>query len=185
MQSSTMQLKQEMPTGYINLGSIKSPFSFKGEAKVFLHNPNTELLGQWIEVFLLDTKDGVAQVGESLRIHMRSGAGKKIIAKIKKADGTRIDSDTALQPYLQKELLLAESSLPELEEDEFYHHQLLGVGVDDHNGVYCGVVEEIVPGTVDILVIRQPNTELLYVPFLQSKVLSVSLEKIVIQAYDT
>ena len=83
------------------------------------------------------------------------------------------------------ELLLREQDLPSLEEGEFYHHQLLGLPVEDETGTRIGTIIEITQGVVDVFTIRRVGSkDVLYVPFTKQHVLTTTSEKMVIQSYD-
>ena len=75
-------------------------------------------------------------------------------------------------------LLLREEDLPVLEADEFYHHELLGLPVEDEAGVQVGSIVEITQGVVDVFTIRRTGIkEVIYVPFTKQHVLLINQEK--------
>ena len=81
--------------------------------------------------------------------------------------------------------MLREQDLPSLEEGEFYHHQLLGLPVEDETGTKIGTIIEITQGVVDVFTIRRVGSkEVVYVPFTKQHVLTTTSDKMVIQSYD-
>ena len=96
-----------------------------------------------------------------------------------KIDGTLATTVEEVQKYVGIDLLILEKDLPSLDEEEFYHHQLLGLAVIDLKGEPLGTITEITPGTVDVLTIRTTE-EYLYIPFLSSRVLEIHTDKVVV-----
>ena len=75
-----------------------------------------------------------------------------------------------------KELVLDRSELDELEEDEFYVGDLIGMTAIDETGEGLGVVEEVVETPAhEILLLRKEGKEL-YVPFTLEHVPNVDAE---------
>ena len=73
-----------------------------------------------------------------------------------------------------KEIWVLKAHLPALEEEEWYHYQLLGMSVHDQLGAFIGTVTEIVQSTTDILIVDGDSRH--YVPFVQAQVISISLQ---------
>ena len=179
MQNSSVEFHKKTPEGYLRLGSISGVFGFKGEAKFFLYNAKTELFGEWLTVFALQEK----AVGKPYEIQLRKGSGKRVVGKIK-VNGELLRDEQSIRLLMGTELLLREDDLPELDEDEFYHHQLLGLPVENENGDPVGAIVEITQGVVDVFTIRQANSkDVLYIPFTKEHVLSTTKEKMVIKSY--
>ena len=180
MQNSSVEFHKKTPEGYLRLGSISGVFGFKGEAKFFLYNTKTDLFGEWLTVFALNGKT----IGQSYQIQLRKGSGKRVVGKIK-IDGQLVRDEQAVRLLMGTELLLRENDLPELEEDEFYHHQLLGLSVEDERGSPIGCIVEITQGVVDVFTIRQANSKsVLYIPFTKEHVIKTTKEKMVVKSYD-
>ena len=181
MQSSSVEFHKKTPEGYLRLGSISGVFGFKGEAKFFLYNPNTDLFGQWLTVFVFTDKSA----GQSLEVCLRKGSGKRVVGQVKE-HGTLIQDEKRIRQLMGTELLLHERDLPTLGDGEFYHHQLLGLAVEDETGTQIGTIIEITQGVVDVFTIRRlQSKEVLYVPFTKQHVLRTTPQKMVIQSYDS
>ncbi len=68
----------------------------------------------------------------------------------------------AVQPLTGHELLVPEELLPELEEGEYYHYQLVGLQVETTEGNYLGVLREIIAtGSNDVYVVDNDGREIL------------------------
>ena len=67
--------------------------------------------------------------------------------------------------------------LKELQENEFYYHQLEGLKVFSQDGDEIGVVDHITKGAGDILVIKDKNDKEIMIPFIEKIVPEVNLEE--------
>jgi len=74
-------------------------------------------------------------------------------------------------------LLLNKNQLPELEDDTYYWSDLIGMTVNNIDGEYMGILEEIIAtGANDVYVIKQRGKEIL-IPAIASVVNRVDLAK--------
>lgn len=70
------------------------------------------------------------------------------------------------------------SDRPDLEEGEFYHHQLIGLQALDEHGADLGAVVDILEtGANDVLVVRLPDSQEIMVPYTDEYVPVVDLQK--------
>ncbi|WP_428239763.1 ribosome maturation factor RimM [Gynuella sp.] len=130
----------------IALGKITSVFGIKGWVKVYSY---TEPMGQ-----ILDYPEWILQLnGRRSVVRLNAGKvhGKGLIAHIKNCD----DRDEALK-YQGAEIYVESEQLPELEDGEFYWHELEGLRVVTLSGTNLGVVDHMMSaGTAnDVLVVR-------------------------------
>ena len=126
-------------------------FGVRGEVRVFLYNPETDLFRKPIELDLVSPSGR----RESRIVRIRPGAGKRIIGKF---DG--IESKETAERYKDWELRLAVTSLPALAEDVYYHHELIGLVVQTESGHRLGRIAEVHESSgVDCWVIRDGSTE--------------------------
>ena len=174
MQSSSLEHKQKTPDGYIHFGNLSGVFGVQGEAKFFLNNLNTSLFNKWVFVFTWQNN----KIGECYEVKLRRGGGKKVVGTLKHK-GNPITDTNFVRDLIGIELLIQEKDLPSLNEEEFYHHQLLGLLVEDQSGNSVGTIVEITPGTVDVLTIKM-DSHFEYVPFIATRVLEVLTEKVVV-----
>ena len=76
-----------------------------------------------------------------------------------------------------KEIFLPASQLPELEEGEYYHYQLIGMRVIDSKGEVLGKLAEIITtGSNDVYVVRKSNAEVL-IPAVEGVVKEVNVRQ--------
>ena len=101
------------------------------------------------------------------------------------SQGLKIDIDQAAalkDKYLE---IPASESMP-LEDDQFYHHQLIGLRVETTGGHFLGTIKRIMPtGSNDVYVIDGDGRELL-VPAIGDVVKQVNLSQglVVIEEID-
>lgn len=181
MQNSSVEFHKQTPEGYLRLGSISGISGFRGDAKFFLYNPKTELFGKWLTVRVWKDKE----IGQEVQVHLRKGSGKRVVGNVKIV-GEPLRTEAEVRAWMGVELLLPVSDLPSLDENEFYHHQLLGMPVENASGKALGTIVEITQGVVDIFSIRQKGSkDLLYIPFTKEHVLETTSEKMIVQGYDS
>jgi 16S rRNA processing protein RimM len=69
-------------------------------------------------------------------------------------------------------------NLPQLPQDAYYYHELMGIAVMDEKGQALGVLESILEtGANDVYVVRQPDGAELLVPAIAEVVMTVDLER--------
>ncbi len=75
------------------------------------------------------------------------------------------------------ELYIPQSELPELDEDTYYWHDLIGIDVYTKTEEYLGRIESIIEtGSNDVYVVKREENEVL-IPALESVVLKIDLEQ--------
>ncbi|MCL4562888.1 MAG: ribosome maturation factor RimM [Chloroflexi bacterium] len=68
--------------------------------------------------------------------------------------------------------------LPDLPEGEYYHHQLIGLAVEDQDGNPLGSLVEIITTSAnDVYVVKSPEGKELLIPAIASAVLEVDLTR--------
>ncbi|MCB9745472.1 MAG: 16S rRNA processing protein RimM [Alphaproteobacteria bacterium] len=126
----------------LSFGQIIGVFGVHGEVRLFLHNRESELFHQGGSVTL------VSPEGErrEARLSTRPGAGGRVLGRIEGVDTP--EAASALQDW---ELVIAKDALPDLEENEFYHADLLGLEVRTDAGQALGRIRRIwSTGPVDV-----------------------------------
>ena len=159
--------KQEIP-GMITLGYVSGTFGIRGELKVFLYNPQTELFQSSRAVTLL-FENGTQK---EAKLKTRSGAGKKILGSM-----PGLHNPQQASQYVGAKICVPIEDLPELEDEEWYHFQLLGLPVHTQSQRYLGSIVEIITAQVDIWVVEGEDDELLYVPNEEGHIVSVCISK--------
>jgi 16S rRNA processing protein RimM len=152
---------QEPREGFVAVGRVLRPWGLRGDLKVeplsdFLEDRFAEGAAVW-----LDDRERTVE-------RARSQSGSLYV----KLSG--IDDATAAEPYRGLLLEVPESSLPPLDDDTFYHHQLLGLRAAADGEDLGEVAEVLETGGNAVLVLRGPRGELL-VPFIEDVVTAVDL----------
>ena len=133
----------------VRIGHINGVFGLRGEVRLYLYNPSTELVGQRLELVLV-APDGARQ---TVTLEIRPGSGRRILGRIQ-----GVGSPEAAAALKDHELVLHEADLPEPELNEWYHRDLVGTPVLTDTGEALGRLKEIVSGpAVDTWVVRGPR----------------------------
>ena len=159
--------KQELP-GMITLGYVSGVFGIRGELKVFLYNPQTDLFKSAREITLLF--ENGSQKSTSLKV--RPGAGKKILGVL-----PELNNPQQAAAYVGAKICIPAEELPSLQDDEWYHFQLLNLPVHTQSQRYLGTIVEIISSQVDIWVVQGSEEELWYVPNEESHIVSVCVDQ--------
>lgn len=70
------------------------------------------------------------------------------------------------------------SDRPKLPPGEYYHHEILGLTVEDEQGIVLGVVREILEtGANDVYVVQPPHGREILIPAISTVVLDIDLER--------
>jgi 16S rRNA processing protein RimM len=125
------------------LGEIVGVFGIHGELRVHLHHREGATLAEPRDVELV-----TAAGRRTVRMGIRSGAGKRIIGRI---DG--VDTPEAAAALMGARIEVDRASLPVPEEGEYFVHDLLGLRVVDDAGTEHGTITDVVAGPVDVWVL--------------------------------
>lgn len=117
-----------------NLGSIARLHSFKGEVSIFLDVDDPSEFTQMGLVFVEFDKILVPFFIEKIQIRTNG------FAVVKFED---IDTEEKAKFLLKHKLYLPLDVLPELDDDEFYHFEIEGFQVHDHEHGFIGNVVKI------------------------------------------
>lgn len=87
-----------------------------------------------------------------------------------------IDNKDDLDRYRNLMVFIKTEGLPELPEDEYYHHDLIGLTVIDEQQEVLGTLVEIMEtGANDVYVIEDSNTNEILIPAVAEFILSIDL----------
>ncbi|MCP4804683.1 MAG: 16S rRNA processing protein RimM [Proteobacteria bacterium] len=142
-------------------------YGTRGELRIHLHDRESTLLHSGGVVVLCGPK------GERLQVRMttRGGPGNRILAHVSPGVGAR---EKALA-YKDWEIVASEQILPDLEDGEYYHRDLIGLEVRDSDGNVLGKLAEIhESGPIDIWTVRGGEEEM-FVPALADVIVSVDV----------
>lgn len=150
--------------GWVRIATIGRPHGVRGEVRVWLDNPTSTLLFE----------------GPSLRVRRPDKAPEpiQIVSMRDTADAILVtfrgvgDRDAAAK-LTHAGLEVPRTALPELEDGEFYHIDIIGSDVlDADSGEKLGVVTGITETSVDVLAIQTPGGEVL-IPIIGDYVVSI------------
>jgi len=145
------------------IGEITSPQGLKGEVRVY---PHTDFPERFSELHRVGVQCGAASI-RVLAIEKVRVAGNVIILKL---EGT--DSRDDAERLRGARLLISASQAVKLGEDEYYHHQLLGLEVVTTAGESLGPITAIWPtGANDVY-----ETPLALIPAVKEFVLEVDID---------
>ncbi|MEN2766471.1 ribosome maturation factor RimM [Ornithinibacillus xuwenensis] len=83
-----------------------------------------------------------------------------------------------VEHFKESHLKIPESKLTELDENEFYYHEVIGSEVFTNDGKLLGVIKEILaPGANDVWVIKQPKGKDILIPYIEEVVLEVDVDE--------
>jgi len=135
------------------LGKIVKKYSFKGEVLVKLDTDNPEQFINLESVFISLRNNLIPFFVEDCRLH------KSQLLRIKFED---VDTEEDADAILKSDLYLPMSFLPELDDDQFYFHEIKGFTVVDANFGEVGVIVNVnSAGAQDIFEIDHNGTEVL------------------------
>ena len=145
----------------IKVGTIINTHGLKGECKIALVTDDVK--DRFAKGRVLTLEDGQTLTVVSFR--MQKGFGYAKFEEI-----TDIDQAEKLKT---KALLISKEQLPELEEGEYYYHQLMDCTVYDQSGNDCGKVTDILETGAHIVLRVQREKESFLLPFVEAFVSSV------------
>ena len=91
-----------------------------------------------------------------------------------------IDHDRIEDVIIYKEgiLKVAEKDLHELDDEEFYYHEIIGLTVFTEEGENLGTIKDILPlGSNDVWVVKQKGKKDLLLPYIKDVVKEVNLDE--------
>ncbi len=132
---------------WIELGVIAKPHGIGGEIRVHVFNPESTLLRELAEVFLIGDEDEEPSLVE---IESTRQGPKALLMRL--AGVTSREDVEALRGYT---LCVPREALPELEEGEYYHADLIGLEALDGDEVVGEVIDVIDYPSAECLKIQQ------------------------------
>ncbi|WP_299890415.1 ribosome maturation factor RimM [uncultured Lacinutrix sp.] len=116
------------------LGKIVKKYSFKGELLIKLDTDEPDLYENLESVFIDLRGNLIPFFIESSQLH------KSELLRVKFED---VDTETDADALIKSECYLPLSFLPELEDDKFYFHEIIGFSVEDINFGHVGIIKGV------------------------------------------
>lgn len=135
------------------VGKIVKKYSFKGELLIKLDTDEPEQFEN-LESVLINLRGNLVPFFiESSQLH------KSELLRVKFEE---VDTEDDADSLMKSELYLPLSFLPELEEDKFYYHEIIGFKVEDKNFGNVGIISSVNDSTAQALFeIDRNGTEIL------------------------
>ena len=154
-----------MSTGQLTLGAIVGPQGIKGQFKVKPFTATPQSLSAYGPV----TTDN----GQQLMLQIMSVNSKGLAIVRAKGISTR-EAAEALRGMI---LLVARDKLPDLDDGEFYHADLIGMRVNNQDGIWIGNLVSIHNfGAGDIAELAPDRGPTIMVPFGGDRLLRIDME---------
>lgn len=135
------------------VGKIVKKYSFKGELLIKLDTDEPEQFEN-LESILINLRGNLVPFFiESSQLH------KSELLRVKFEE---VDTEDDADSLMKSELYLPLSFLPELEDDKFYYHEIIGFKVEDKNFGNVGIISGVNDSTAQALFeIDRNGTEIL------------------------
>ena len=153
---------------YISIGKITGVHGLHGNLKVYSYSGSLDAYEAGCPMLLRN----VAGVEKSYIVSTVKPYKKGVLLTLK--DVADID---AAEKLVGSELLVSKALLPELEGDEFYWFEIIGMQVFSESGEFLGTVKSIFPtGSNDVYVVKKKGAEIM-IPALESVILSIDPDR--------
>ena len=153
----------------LKVGKIVNTHSLKGEVKVISSTDFEEQrFEKGTELLITRGNQVVKEVTvESYRTHKNN-----LLVKF-----VGIDSIEEAEKLKNLQIKIDSDNIGELEENEFYFHEIIGCEVFDENGKSLGEISEILtPGANDVWVIKSQNGKEILIPYIEDVVKKIDIE---------
>ncbi|MCR8641774.1 ribosome maturation factor RimM [Paenibacillus sp. N1-5-1-14] len=158
------------------VGEIVNTQGIRGEIKVVPHTDFAEQrFAKGNQLIIVDVKGTQTPVVvQSSRLHK-----KMYILSLK--DYTNINMVEKFKGSLLK---ITASEQEELDEDEYYYHEIIGCSVETEEGEVLGTIKEILtPGANDVWVVKRPQGKDLLLPVIDDVILDINVDEKKILVY--
>lgn len=153
---------------YYEVGTIIGTHALKGEVKVYATTDFPDQRFQkGAQLFLNHQQQWLPLTINSVRQHK----GMYLLSFVDYQDINLVE------PFLKQKLYVSEADQQELDDGEYYYHDIVGMTIiDQNNQQELGTVKEILaPGANDVWVVGRPGQKNLLLPFLKSVVLKIDV----------
>ncbi|MDF2699530.1 MAG: rimM [Haloplasmataceae bacterium] len=152
---------------YFVIGTIIGPHALKGEVKIL---STTDFKA---ERYAKGNTLYIEKNNEKIQVQIKSYRAHKDFDLVCFENYNDIN---AVEPFSKCKVYVPHSQLEDLEEDEFYYHELIGC-VAYSNETKLGIVKDIVNyGASDILIIEDETNKEIMIPFVDDFIEEVDLD---------
>ncbi len=158
---------------FIPLGKISKPHGIRGEVKIYPYSGSPEqFVDAYKHIYMAVDEQGPLV---ELTIERSRIQGKLVLAKFK-----NYSDRAAAEHIVGREVFVHKNNLPDLSEDEFYLHELVGKELVDTSGATLGVSNWILTTSgQDLLIVQNRGREYM-VPIVGDFIQSIDNKKIVV-----
>jgi 16S rRNA processing protein RimM len=154
-----------------NVGKIVNTHGIRGELKILATTDFPEDRFAKGSELLIIPADGKAPI--PVTIEMARFQKNMVVAKFKEYHNIN-----DVEKYKGSLLKVSVERQGELEENEFYFHEVVGLEVVTEDDEKLGVVKEILtPGANDVWVVKMPDGKELLLPYIQDVILDVNVRE--------
>lgn len=158
-----------------NTGKIVNTHGIRGEVKILRISDFAErfAVGETLYV-MMENKEPLPLVIDAHRMH-------------KGFDLVRFqgyDNINDVEHFKGARVKITEAQLTDLEENEYYYHEIIGCDVYTNDNEKLGTINEILaPGANDVWVVKQQNGKELLIPYIEDivKTVDIKAKKVVIE----
>ncbi|OBA01205.1 ribosome maturation factor RimM [Paenibacillus polymyxa] len=154
-----------------NVGKIVNTHGIRGELKILTTTDFPEdRFAKGSELFIVPA-EGKAPI--PVTVETARFQKNMVVAKFKEYHNIN-----DVEKYKGTLLKVSAERLGELEENEFYFHEVVGMEVVTEDGNELGVVKEILtPGANDVWVVKMPKGKELLLPYIEEVILDVNVRE--------
>lgn len=151
----------------LRVGVITTTHGVRGEVKVYPTTDDAERFLELEEIWLDTGKERLPLKIQNVKFF------KNMV--ILKFEG--YDDINAVQAWRQKDLLVTREQAVELQEDEYFIGDLIGLHVEDEEGNALGVLRDVLEtGANDVYLVSRPGEKDLMLPAIKECIREVDLE---------
>ena len=152
----------------LRVGVISSTHGVRGEVKVYPTTDDPERFLDLEEVILDTGRERLPLKIENVKFFKNM-----VILKFK-----GYDNINDIEKYKGRDLYITRDQAVELEEDEYFIADLIGMSVVAEDGTVLGTLADVMPtGANDVYVVRTENGKELLIPTIKECILNVDVEE--------
>jgi 16S rRNA processing protein RimM len=166
-----------MSEAMYNVGKIVNTQGIKGELKVLLQTDFPEVRFQkGSKLILVDAEQKM-----KITVEVESGRLQRNVYIVKFVGFNDINQVEKYKGWMIK---VSAADLLELEEDQYYYHEIIGCSVETEEGDTLGTITDILtPGANDVWVVTRPAGKPVLLPVIDDVVLQVDVAAKVVRVH--